>query len=143
MVWENGIYATLGDVIGGGHVTTVELPEDALEIALDKFDRGMELLESEPDENFVGPFANGEAGTKQVKARFYIPLPHRYTNIFLGKSVPLREAYIDLTTLMKAHGDDQKCPNLANWFVDGHHRHCRRSHFPARREHATPIGTRH
>jgi len=66
-------------------------PEDAFEVSNagqflnvpSTLDRGLELLEQEPDESFVGPFATGEASTIQAKARTYTPLPHRYVNIFL------------------------------------------------------------
>ena len=122
--WDGNVYANVNDVTDG-LVTTVLFPEDAFGLAPAQghvntpasLARARELFGEDLEAEFLGPFANGDAMIAQRRTRKYVPLPHRYVNLFLDRRVPARLGFFELSTLLEASGDDVACPGLVDWLL--------------------------
>ena len=125
VVWEDKTFATLGDVVNGSHVTSVEFPPGAFIIvnggaahAVPKdLQTAIDMLNDSVDEEFVGPFSDGAPNTKETTTRHCFPLPHRYVNLLLGRSTPQRQGFIDVATVLIQRGEEARYPNLVNWLL--------------------------
>jgi len=78
------------------------------------FTRAGELLQEAPNRVLLGPFNDNDAAIRARHSRHMILLPHCYTHLFLAGRVPLRQGFINLSTLMDAHGDTTSCPELTD-----------------------------
>lgn len=122
--WDGKAYATTGDVVEG-MTTVVQLPETAFEFSHAGLyenvpatvQRARELLVDNPDEPFVGPFADEDAQIRAIRTRTYFPLPHRYVPRILSRRLSVRDGFLDLTAAIEANGDDGPCSGLMEWLL--------------------------
>jgi hypothetical protein len=63
-----------------------------------------QLLAQDPATQFVGAFANGDAGTEVIRAHRTMVVPHRYGTILLENSLSPREAWIRLKGAINTAG---------------------------------------
>ncbi|CAJ1946077.1 unnamed protein product [Cylindrotheca closterium] len=112
-------YAFTGNVVANT-ITMVEFPQDAFmspgtgteENVPKDLEQALDILQLNPDDSSIGPFQDTDANIKQVKTGYYIPLPHRYVHLVLG-----RQGFIDLAAAIKNTGDKIECPELTNWLL--------------------------
>ena len=70
----------------------------------------------DPTLDFMGPYANGDAGTETLRVRKIIPLPHLYTNIFLTHEVTPRFYFESIYPQMVLDGNEGDCVPLHRFF---------------------------
>ena len=117
-------YAFTGDVVANT-ITTVEFPQNAFmspgngaeENVPKDLERALNILQLNPNDASIGPFQDTDANIKQAKTRHYIPLPHRYVHLVLGRQVPVQKGFIDLASAIKNTGDEIECPELTDWLL--------------------------
>ena len=123
--WDGQVFGFVGDVVEG-MITTVNLPATAF--ALHRADaahenvpatlgRALELLNNNPDDDFLAPLADADASIMQARTRAWVPLPHKYVPLLLDRQVTAREGFIDLAAAITAHEDEANCPQLVHWLL--------------------------
>lgn len=123
--WDDMQFGFAGDVFEGS-ATTVAVPANAFDFhrgqmlrenVPSNLTRARELLDQSPDEDFLGPFADEDAGIKQAITRTLVPLPHRYVRLLLDRQPRAREGFIDLASVILANGDEVACAPLVDWLL--------------------------
>jgi hypothetical protein len=69
-----------------------------------------------PALEFLGPFANGDAGTEVVRVRKIIPIPFQYVNIFLASPITPSAFFTTIYPQMVIDGTDVACAAFITFF---------------------------
>ena len=121
--WDNGLFASLHDVVGNQIPATVRFPTDAFACIANGAQHRVptaQLLDAEfaADLNatVLGPFANGDAGTELFSCRNVVGIPHCYMRHFIPGPLTPRQAWEMVAHDIIAQGDEQSCGPLMNFF---------------------------
>ena len=67
---------------------------------------------------FLGPFANGDAGTEVVRVRKIIPIPFQHVNIFLASPITPSAFFTTIYPQMVIYGTDAACAAFITFFQE-------------------------
>jgi len=118
---RNVTFAYLGDIVGLD-IQSVAFDENQLE-RTDEVNvagspaRHQELLQADPDEEQVGPFAAGGANMKTVRTRGMMCIPFPLVQHVLGKDLTARQAWDVLYPAITTAGMEHECNNLLEFLM--------------------------
>eukprot|EP00557_Chaetoceros_sp_GSL56_P008886 CAMPEP_0176505492 /NCGR_PEP_ID=MMETSP0200_2-20121128/16527_1 /TAXON_ID=947934 /ORGANISM="Chaetoceros sp., Strain GSL56" /LENGTH=660 /DNA_ID=CAMNT_0017905057 /DNA_START=100 /DNA_END=2083 /DNA_ORIENTATION=- len=117
--WDDFIYAQKGDLYRNQAVLIEwksdyfhQLNQQLLVPSAATIDT---VFAAEPDTGFLGPYAQGEAGTELIKVRRTCFVPPRYVNLFLAGPVKPREAWERVRGQIVTEGQEVACHALVKY----------------------------
>jgi hypothetical protein len=63
----------------------------------------------------LGPYQNGDTGTKIFHTHHTMMLPPKYVSLFIDNSLGPREVWARLKAVTDGNGDTQHCEVLLQW----------------------------
>lgn len=120
--WDNGLFATIHDVVGNQIPPTVLFPADAFTrhaTGANYRVPSAQLIDAElaadEDVEVLGPYAIGDADTELISCRNIVGIPHRYMRHFIPGPLTPRRAWEIVAADITTNGHAAACAPLLNF----------------------------
>jgi hypothetical protein len=118
--WDTLSFASKGDIVaspGDIAATTVNWPSTNYRLAgavvrVPSVALATQAFATGPELELLGPFAETDNGTELVRVRKTMYCPAKYAHFVLNQSLPARETFLRMTTLIATDGVTEACKHL-------------------------------